>query len=740
MIYEVKDNQKPQLAENHLNLGGRNSSEEITVNNRYFVKNGKPWIPVMGEIHFCRLAPECWEDELLKMKAGGITVISTYVIWIYHEEQEGSFNFTGKRDLRRFLSLVEQCGLKAVLRIGPWIHGEVRNGGFPDWLLAKSCERRKNDPEYLTYVKRYFEEIKRQAEGYLFSDDGPVWAIQLENELTDQPEHLLTLRHLAEEVGLCAPVYTVTGWNSKYGAQVPERDVLPVFGGYPEAPWERHTEKLEPNCHYFFLPARNDSSIGKDLIIEEGDDTFHMKYDLYPFATCELGGGMQITHHRRPVMGADDVAAVALVKLGCGNNMPGYYMYHGGINDISNTTLQESKATGYPNDYPIRSYDFQAPLGEFGQVRDAYRRLKLQHCFVNAFMDRLAPMDAYFQKYSIEKRSDKEHLRYSVRTDGESGFVFVNNFQRLDTLAGHEHVQFSVPCRDGMLVFPKDGMKIRSGAYFILPYYLDLGGIMLQYATAQLLYCTGNTWFFFAPFGTEAEFCFGRLNEENSVTLAEPGKETILEIVNADNETLRIVVLTQQEADYFYVLDDEVYISQGAELYKKNGKVHAYRTGNPELTCWKWTGAAFECCEIREKEREVNLKEKEFTPDLSQYQYTSELFLDGRKAVRGYSLDLSPAVLKMYKNGIEDSSEDAVLRIDYDGDVLQIYADGVLAADDFCKGVPYEVSLSYLRQYGTKVELLVSELKPEQIYLEKSVQRKPAVNAITVLPVYKNCR
>ncbi|MDM8794736.1 hypothetical protein QU875_28740, partial [Klebsiella pneumoniae] len=168
-----------------------------------------------------------------------------------------------------------------------------------------------------------------------------------------------------------APIYTATGWNATYGAAIPERDVLPVFGGYADAPWEEHTRQLEPVSHYFFLPARNDHSIGKDLIIakETDDDVFQMKYDLYPFATCEIGPGVQVTHHRRPVISPDDAASLAMVKIGCGNNMPGYYMYRGGTNPIGQKhTMQESKATGYPNDLPVRSYDFQAPIGEFGQI------------------------------------------------------------------------------------------------------------------------------------------------------------------------------------------------------------------------------------------------------------------------------------------------------------------------------------------------------------------------------------
>lgn len=353
------------------------------------------------------------------MKAGGITVVSSYVIWIYHQEREELFNFEGNQNLREFIQTAKDCGLYVMLRIGPWVHGEVRNGGFPDWLIRKGFPLRCNHPDYLRCVRRFFREIAKQAKGLLFQDNGPVFGIQLENELTEDAAHLLKLKELAMEEGLRVPIYTVTGWNAKNGAKIPEDDVIPVFGGYVEAPWEQHMEKLEPSSHWFFLPDRNDSCIGADLLPHsEGPADQGIQYERYPFATCELGGGVQPTYHRRPVIGEEDAAASAMVALGCGNNLPGYYMYRGGVNQILGTTLQESKATGYPNDYPILNYDFQAPLGSWGQTHSAYRKLKLQHLFLQCFQKMFAPMETRFQEHPILDRRDKKSLRYCVRTDG----------------------------------------------------------------------------------------------------------------------------------------------------------------------------------------------------------------------------------------------------------------------------------------------------------------------------------
>ena len=58
----------------------------LTLDSNSLLLNGKPWTPVMGEFHFARYPENEWREELLKMKAGGIDIVSTYVSWIHHED------------------------------------------------------------------------------------------------------------------------------------------------------------------------------------------------------------------------------------------------------------------------------------------------------------------------------------------------------------------------------------------------------------------------------------------------------------------------------------------------------------------------------------------------------------------------------------------------------------------------------------------------------------------------------
>lgn len=173
MVYQFKDYQKSEILTNHLNMGGENpNGSRIDVTSRYFTRDGKPWIGVMGEYHFVRDSRDNWYRELCKMKAGGITVTATYLFWIYHEETEGEFDFTGDRDIRRFISDAQRAGLDVIIRIGPWAHGECRNRGLPDWLLHKSYKLRDNNSEYMAKVRIWYEKIYEQVRGLFYADGG----------------------------------------------------------------------------------------------------------------------------------------------------------------------------------------------------------------------------------------------------------------------------------------------------------------------------------------------------------------------------------------------------------------------------------------------------------------------------------------------------------------------------------------------------------------------------------------
>lgn len=465
------------------------------------LKDGQPYIYRMGEIHYSRVPDTDWERELIKMKEGGIDVIAGYVFWNHHEHEEGSFDFSGNRNIRRFIDTCEKLDLPFFLRIGPWAHGEARQGGFPDWLVDKGCALRTNDKEYLFYVRRFFEAIYAELRG---SEN--IIGIQVENEKPHEPEYLETLREMLVDIGFCAPLWSATAWGK---AELPN-SLLPMFGGYPEAPWDDSTDKLPPNTNYFFSQIREDSVIGADMLGHSSGKVIKEKYlGKYPYLTCELGGGNQPTFQRRPLFSAADIASLAICKLGSGAVGLGYYMYHGGVNPVSRDadgkliTYQESRESGYANDYAIVSYDFKALLGDTGHIRESYYALKEINEFVAATEKILSPMRAYMPENIIDDIYDTDTARISVRSDGKSGFIFYNNHVHGGTL-GQKHEELTIVLNDGELKVP---VYLPESGYGIIPFNLKLGNVIVRYVTALPIFYSDKRVEFVPLRGVKPEIC-----------------------------------------------------------------------------------------------------------------------------------------------------------------------------------------------------------------------------------------
>ncbi len=553
----------------YLELGGKSSTgHNLEVNSQYLVLDGKPWLPVMGEFHYARYPEKDWETEILKMKAAGVQIISTYVFWIHHEEVEGQFDWSGRRDLRHFVELCAQHGMYVYLRIGPWDHGEVRNGGFPDWLLKKTSHLRQNDPVYLHYVNLFYAQIGRQVHGLLWREGGPIIGTQLENEYSvDGPlggaAHIAELKRLAIADGIVTPLYSATGWPTHH---FPPRQVLPMMGGYPDGFWSGSIRREPPNPVYLFNFKRTGSDMGA-----QGPAAMGARdgLDHYPYLETEAGGGMETSYHRRPWIDPDDIASLSVTGLGSGVNLYGYYMFQGGANPQGKlTTLQESQATGYPNDLPIRSYDFQAPLGEFGQVRKSYRKLKVLHLFIDTFGSDLAPMMPFAPTRLPSGPADTSVTRAAVRQKDGHGFLFVNNYVRQLAMPARTGFQATLDLPGGTLRVPSQPVTIPAGSYLIWPFNLPMEGATLRYSTAQLVtrIHTGShsTWVFFALPGVAPEFVFDPADTQDvqaggasirkqdgaiHIDGIQAGQDAFLRVTPKHKPSFQILVLTEAEAE-----------------------------------------------------------------------------------------------------------------------------------------------------------------------------------------------
>ncbi|HEX4342011.1 MAG TPA: beta-galactosidase [Verrucomicrobiae bacterium] len=754
---------------NDFDLGSSRApnGQELSVDSRSLRLDGQPWMPVMGEFHFARYPENEWRDELLKMKAGGVDIVATYVFWIYHEEVQGEFDWAGRRDLRRFLRLCDEVGLKVLVRCGPWCHGEVRNGGLPDWVVAhKDWKMRSTDTNFLAKVKILYGQIAGQMHGLLWKDGGPVIGIQVDNEFYGPAAYLMTLKKMARDAGIDVPFYTRTGWPETT-TPVPFGELLPCFGSYADGFWERQIVPMPGDNwkRFLFSSLRTDTAIGADLLgHHEARDEADVPH--YPYLTCEIGGGMMTSYHRRVEIFPEDVASLALIHLGSGSSLPGYYMYHGGVNpDGKLTTLQESQATGYPNDLPVKSYDFQAPLGEYGQINPQYHLLRRIHLFLHDFGAQLAVMPPTFPANAITNRTDTNTLRWVVRSDGVGGLVFVNNYERLQPMPPHEQVQFNLNLSGGEKIFPSQPVTVPSDASFFWPFNFDIGpGVRLAYATAQPLCAIddeGVRTVFFAQTGKiPAEFAFdtnlditvdsGNVSQQEGLTLIrdlKTGRAPAFEVAATSGNKLRIVLLDEEDSLALWKGDwqgsKRVFLTQAGLIMDEDTlRLSAESPAQlqvgifPPPKSLKMGGTA-----LAGKPDGVFTR---FTPVLSQLKNrfdsiaAPEIELvrpagpprdipmsKGKTPVAVVPTEsdfTNAAVWRIKLPANLDWRQNPLLRFHYAGDVARVTLGGKLIDDNFYNGKPFDLGLDRFIPEIFQKELLISVLPLRQdapIYLLK---------------------
>lgn len=763
--------------------------ETLTVTQRYLVLNGKPWLPVMGEFHFSRYPPSQWEEEILKMKAGGVQIISTYVIWIHHEEVEGIFDWSGQRDLRGFLELCARHHMYVILRIGPWSHGEVRNGGFPDWLLGKELTR-GTSPEFLTYAQRYYDQIAAQAKGLLWKDGGPVIGVQLDNEYNihapdSTQDYILTLRRMARSSGFDVPLYTITGWGN---ALEPVNAVIPMYGGYADVAWGFSLKDGGPGEVFNFRFTTRTSGNPNQKDADSGKVSRNPAIGEYPFMTAEAGGGGENTYLRRLIVLPDDAPSMFPVLVGSGVNLYGIYMYHGGRNpDGKQTTLEESQATKYPwaTDVPVKSYDFQAPLSEFGEERESFRKLKVFSYFVNDFGSILAPMRTHPPTRIPAGPSDFSMPRFAARSLGTSGFLFCNNYVRHASMPTWKSVQVTLKLPGATLQVPRQPIDIPAGAYLIWPFNLQIGNTELRYSTAQLftrLLVDGTpTYFFEAIPGITAEFAFdastvsavksptGQISNENGlIYLAqpEPGKDRLITVYEQNGNAVHIVLLTQEEAedawkvrledrDYLLLTQSPLYTLRDGFVLLNNGSPHFHFSLYPSLSISLHTSVDLQrsnsdapwanfAADVPKSSVSLQIKKVHDAGKLpavvpGAHQLPQAPAQSAFQHAATWSITLSPHPFQ----GVSD----LFLHIDFKGDIAQLSSAGYLLDDNFFNGRAWTVGLKSFASVLEKGPLDLSILpmrKGGMLYLDdRNVQvlsQKEGLNElehIQITPQYE---
>jgi hypothetical protein len=512
-----------------------------------------------------------------------------------------------------------------------------------------------------------------------------------------------------------------------------------------------------------------------------------------PFLTAELGGGVQDTFHRRPVIEPDDVAAMVPVMLGSGANMYGHYMFQGGQNpDGHVTTLQESQATGYPTDVPTRSYDFQAPLGEFGEERSSFRKLKVFHYFLNDFGSELAPMSVHAPTRAPQNPSDFRVVRASVRTDGQHGFLYVNNYVRGATMPERRNTQFQILLPHSEMRIPQKPIDIPSGAYFIWPFNLELGSSNLTYSTAQLftriMTRDGETYFFEEIPGIPAEFVLKNVpdmvvsangalvqkhGEDISISRIPTGLSQAIRIRRAGKPEVRLILLSERGAEnawktnidgftHLLVTEQDFFMNERSFVLQSEGDPRCDFSLVPAIHgALKLVGGNLNLHTVGETMHYTGSVPGEHPKikleKLGEAGEVSTIKLGPPLSWRAKGVAMAPQgsdfeeagtwAISVPQNRQSSTISNVFLKIAYTGDVARLSAHGHLLDDNFYNGMPWTIGLRrFLPEMGE--EPLVLSILPlrsdSPIFLETRLQPSfedknqiVDLKSVTLIPEYE---
>lgn len=377
------------------------------------------------------------------------------------------------------------------------------------------------------------------------------------------------------------------------------------------------------------------------------------------------------------------IDALVNIKIASGCNFLGYYMFQGGSNPVGKygTFMNESQM-------PKISYDYQAALGEFGQVRESYRRLKSIHYFVRRFGEELCTLRTVLPKGAsqISAKGDKT-LRYAVRTDGKRGFLFVNNYQDHFVLPDRRDEQITLQLEGEELTW---NLGIATDENTILPFHFDMGGIDLVQANAQVITkttCAGEeTYVFLVPDGMQGEFRFedGARIAGTDTNIYKCAETVYAECFTVEKNAVRykVLVLGRSLANDMFLLSDgrliftdEVILEDEKgirlESRKNSSLIHVYPADglDGEIKCKRVEAGHvdfFGTYQVQTQEKKAEAAVKQVGPSR-------------------YTLQIPENVL--------ESIKDMFLQVEYTGDIGNAFIDGHMIHDNFANGAVWEIGL-----------------------------------------------
>lgn len=457
------------------------NSHKITWDARSLLIDGKRVYIWSGEFHPFRLpSPDLWRDALQKMKAVGYNAVTIYVPWDFYSFGPGKYDFSGVRDIDRFLTMASEEGLYVIFRPGPYANAELTRGGFPGWLVTQKAKARTDAPEYLAAADEWLSRIDAIVSRHqLTNGGGPVIAYQIENELLETtPVHARYMQHLYDKVradGITVPIFhNDIGRNgywvpksSNVPLTVPGPTDLYAWDSYPGGPCNADGTTGRPNAApdfgwYGAGGAKGGSSASPAT----------------PGFTSEFGGGWF------DYWGSNSLYSCIAEREGSGYERVFY-----GTNIANGLTIHSiymavgGTSWGWlPGPVVYTSYDYGAGIDESLGLRDKALTLKTMGQFIAAATPSLAGMQ---KAEALISSNPAVKLYHNANPD--DGTHLVVAMHNPSNALTKEAFRFSLKTVDGSYSIPQaDELVVNGQDSKLLLAHFAFGDQHLVYSTSQL--------------------------------------------------------------------------------------------------------------------------------------------------------------------------------------------------------------------------------------------------------------
>jgi hypothetical protein len=396
--------------------------DRIRFDGRSLIIDGKPVFIYSGAIHYFRCPRELWQDRLRKLNGAGLNCVETYLAWNLHEPDEPASpdDVSKFRDLQQigdFIQTARDLGLYVIIRPGPYICAEVDRGGLPGWLMKHRPEGvpsgqflRGNSPVMLAWDRHWLTAAAKVVKPHLITNvpRGSTGVIlwQLENEYdwtyagftSDvRADVLRSLAHASLDAGIDVPLFTCETMDAAFRRDGFLRShVFNTTNKYPGFDAGPLIDAVEAVAAY-------------------QPETFRGVTELQGGWFSQVGGKLSEEQGHN----AAQISHITLAAIERGCTYVNYYMFYGGSNfgRIAGRSMTQS-------------YDYNAPLREWGAEQDRYSAVQAIGQMLIEHRDRLIHSDP------AEVAIDGDHPDVSIylrRSSDGSRFLFLRNANPSDS-------------------------------------------------------------------------------------------------------------------------------------------------------------------------------------------------------------------------------------------------------------------------------------------------------------------